>query len=129
MEIEYREVFHDYEQGLAYARQENQPVLLYFTGYGCVNCRKMEAYVIADERVQEALQKYVVVELYVDSRQDENHNGIPDGEEFSRLQRERFHSNAQPLYLHLTPQGEVIGIPIAYTADADIFLQWLHSAE
>ncbi len=123
--IESKSVFHDFDEGMAYAKQENKRILVDFSGYGCVNCRKMEAYVLTDERVKEALTEYVFIELFVDSRQDENHNGILDGEEFSRLERERFGSNAQPLYIKLNVNGQPIGTPMAYTTHPDMFLQWL----
>lgn len=125
MEIPYKQVFHDYDEGLTYARQENKPVLLYFTGYGCVNCRKMEQYVMSDETVQNALQDFVLIELFVDSRRDENGNGIEDGEEFSKIQRERFGSNAQPLYFHLASDGTPQGQPMAFTTSPEEFLLWL----
>ena len=124
-EIPYKDIYHDYNEGLAYARQKNKTVLLYFTGYGCVNCRKMEQYVMADARVQEALRDFVLVELFVDSRQDGNANGIQDGEEFSRLQRELFRSNAQPLYIRLSSDGTPQGSPQAFTTSPDTFLRWL----
>ena len=127
MEIPYKQVFHDYNEGLTYARQQNKPVLLYFTGYGCVNCRKMEQYVMSDPAVQQALQDFVLIELYVDSRRDENANGIQDGEEFSRLQRELFGSNAQPLYFRLSPDGTVQGKPMAFTTSPDYFLKWANT--
>ena len=60
MPIEGREIFHDYDEGLAYARQEGKPVIIDFTGYGCVNCRKMEAYVLTDDSVKARLDNYVV---------------------------------------------------------------------
>ncbi|MBR1923637.1 MAG: thioredoxin family protein [Paludibacteraceae bacterium] len=123
--IESKSVFHDFDEGMAYAKQENKRILVDFSGYGCVNCRKMEAYVLTDERVKEALTEYVFIELFVDSRQDENHNGILDGEEFSRLERDRFGSNAQPLYIKLNVNGQPIGTPMAYTTNPDLFLQWL----
>lgn len=125
MEIEGREVFGDYEEGLAYARQTGKPVLLDFTGYGCVNCRKMEQYVLADSRVKERLADFVVIELYVDSRRDDNRNEVEDGVENSRLQRERFGSNAQPFFVRLDCNGNRIGEPQAFTVNPDIFLQWL----
>lgn len=127
MPVEAKTVFHDWDEGLRYARQTNKPMLLDFSGYGCVNCRKMEAYVLSDERVQAALQDWVVITLYVDSRQDENGNGTPDGEEFARLQRERFGSNAQPLYIQLSPEGEPSGEQLAFTASPDRFLEWLRT--
>ena len=95
----HRQVFYDYEQGLNYARDFNRPVLLDFTGYGCVNCRKMEQYVLSDSVVHARLQNYVYIMLYVDSRMDANTNEIEDGSENSRLQQERFGSNAQPFFI------------------------------
>lgn len=119
MAIEGREVFNDYEEGLAYARQEHKPILLDFSGYGCVNCRKMEAYVLDNEEVKARLQNYVLIELYVDDKRD----GI--GEKNSRLQQERFGSNAQPYYVQLSPTGEPISTPYAFSTNVSDFLNWL----
>jgi len=119
-------VFTDYEQGIAYAKRQNKPVVIDFTGYGCVNCRKMEQYVLADSTVQTKLQDYVYIMLYVDSRQDQNGNGIEDGEEYSRLQRDVYKSNAQPFFVRLDADGNMIGEPMAFTTDPDQFLNWLN---
>ncbi|MCQ2334921.1 MAG: thioredoxin family protein [Paludibacteraceae bacterium] len=120
MPIEGREVFFDYEEGLAYARQENKPVLLDFTGYGCVNCRKMEAYVLSDETVKEHLQNYVCITLYVDEKRD----GI--GDKNSKIQAEIYGANAQPYYIQLDAQGNKISAPFAFSTDPTDFIQWLH---
>ena len=125
MPIEKQQVFLDYEQGIAYARQQNEPILLVFSGYGCVNCRKMEAKVMSNDSVQQRLQSYTIIELYVDSRQDQNGNLIDDGVEYSRLQRERFESNAQPFYIQLNAHNQPISQPMTYTTSVDEFLQWL----
>ena len=125
MEIEGREVFYDFEEGMAYARQENKPVLLDFTGYGCVNCRKMEAFVLSNDSVQARLKNYVFIELYVDDRLDKDADGESEGNENSRLQRERFGSNAQPLYVQLDANGFQIAEPMAFTTDPQEFLNWL----
>ena len=125
MEIAGREVFYDFEEGMAYAQQENKPVLLDFTGYGCVNCRKMEAFVLSNDSVQARLKNYVFIELYVDDRLDKDADGESEGNENSRLQRERFGSNAQPLYVQLSPYGIQIGEPMAFTTDPQEFLNWL----
>ncbi len=127
MEVEGKAVFTDYDEGVRYAKQENKPILLDFSGYGCVNCRKMEANVIADVEVQKALQDYVLITLYVDSRQDENGNGIEDGVEYSRLQRERFGSNAQPYWVRLTPTESPMGQPLGFTASKAEFINWLNN--
>ena len=119
MEIEGREVFHDYEEGLAYARQTGKPVIIDFTGYGCVNCRKMEAFVLADDSVKARLENYVFIELFVDDKQ----NGI--GDKNSRIQRENYGSNAQPFYVQLDAYGHRVAEPMAFTTDPLEFINWL----
>ena len=119
MEIEGREVFNDYEEGLAYARQTGKPVIIDFTGYGCVNCRKMEAYVLDNDSVKARLQNYVFIELFVDDKRD----GI--GDRNSAIQREQFGSNAQPFYVQLDPQGNQVAEPMAFTTDPMEFINWL----
>ena len=119
MEIEGREVFNDYEEGMAYARQTFKPVIIDFTGYGCVNCRKMEAYVLDDDSVKTRLQSYVFIELFVDDKRD----GI--GDKNSAIQREQFGSNAQPFYVQLDPYGQQIADPMAFTTDPIEFINWL----
>ena len=119
MEIEGREAFHDYDEGLAYARQTGRPVIIDFTGYGCVNCRKMEAYVLDNDSVKTRLQNYVFIELFVDDKRD----GI--GEKNSRIQREQFGSNAQPYYVQLDAKGQSVAEPMAFTTDPQEFLNWL----
>lgn len=125
MEIEGREVFYDYEEGLAYAQQTGKPMLVDFTGYGCVNCRKMEAFVLTNDSVKAHIQNYVFVELYVDDRLDKDADGESEGNENSRLQRERFGSNAQPFYVQLDSNGQLIAEPIAFTTDPIEFINWL----
>lgn len=125
MPVTEREVFYDYEEGLAFAKQVNKPVLLDFTGYGCVNCRKMEAYVLSDDSVQTRLKNYVLITLYVDDKQDKDADGESEGNENSRLQREVYGSNAQPYYIQLSPQGEKISEPYSFDVDVEEFLNWL----
>ena len=119
MEIEGREVFNDYEEGLAYARQTGKPVIIDFTGYGCVNCRKMEAYVLDNDSVKARLQNYVFIELFVDDKRD----GI--GDRNSAIQREQFGSNAQPYYVQLDAYGMQVADPMAFTTDPMEFINWL----
>ena len=125
MEIEGREVFNDFEEGMAYARQTGKPVIIDFTGYGCVNCRKMEAFVLDNDSVKARLQNYVFIELFVDHRLDTDNDGESEGTENSRLQRERFSSNAQPFYVQLDPQGNQVAEPMAFTTDPMEFINWL----
>ncbi|MBQ6790088.1 MAG: thioredoxin family protein [Paludibacteraceae bacterium] len=119
MEIEGREVFNDYDEGLAYARQEGKPIIIDFTGYGCVNCRKMEAYVLDNDSVKARLQNYVFIQLFVDAKQD----GI--GDKNSRIQREQFGANAQPFFVQLDPYGQQIADPMVFTTDPLEFINWL----
>ena len=119
MEIEGREVFNDYDEGLAYARQTGKPVIIDFTGYGCVNCRKMEAYVLDNDSVKARLQNYVFIELFVDDKRD----GI--GDRNSAIQREQFGANAQPFFVQLNEWGNPIGEPMVFTTDPMEFINWL----
>ena len=119
MPIEGREVFNDYDEGLAYARQEGKPVIIDFTGYGCVNCRKMEAYVLDNDSVKARLQNYVFIQLFVDAKQD----GI--GDKNSRIQREQFGANAQPFFVQLDANGTQIADPMVFTTDPKEFINWL----
>ncbi|MBQ6984997.1 MAG: thioredoxin family protein [Paludibacteraceae bacterium] len=119
MPIEGREVFNDYDEGLAYARQEGKPVIIDFTGYGCVNCRKMEAYVLDNDSVKARLQNYVFIQLFVDDKQD----GI--GDKNSRIQREQFGANAQPFFVQLDANGTPIADPMVFTTDPKEFINWL----
>ena len=133
MEIEGREVFHDYEEGMAFARQTGKPVIIDFTGYGCVNCRKMEAFVLADDSVKARLENYVFIELYVDDKRDgevqsDNVQGTKRqtvGDKNSRIQREQFGSNAQPFYVQLDAYGHQVAEPMAFTTDPEEFINWL----
>ena len=119
MEIQGREVFNDYDEGLAYARQTGKPVIVDFTGYGCVNCRKMEAYVLDDDSVKTRLQNYVFIELFVDDKRD----GI--GDKNSKIQRELYGANAQPFYVQLDAYGHQVAEPMAFTTDPMEFINWL----
>lgn len=119
MPIEGREVFNDYDEGLAYARQEGKPIIIDFTGYGCVNCRKMEAYVLDNDSVKARLQNYVFIQLFVDAKQD----GI--GDKNSRIQREQFGANAQPFFVQLDANGTPIADPMVFTTDPKEFINWL----
>ena len=119
MEIEGREVFNDFDEGMAYARQTGKPVIIDFTGYGCVNCRKMEAYVLDDDSVKSRLQNYVFIQLFVDDKRD----GI--GDRNSQIQRGQFGANAQPFFVQLDPYGHSIAEPMVFTTDPATFIQWL----
>lgn len=124
-EVTHKDVFYDYDEGMSYARQEGRAVLLDFTGYGCVNCRKMESWVLDNEEVKEHLQRYVQITLYVDDKHPYKDTDMSVGDYNSRLQREQFGSNAQPYLIQLAPNGDRLSEPCVFTTDAKKFLQWL----
>ena len=131
--------FDDYEEGLATARAEGKPMLLDFTGWACVNCRKMEEQVWSDPEVARILTEDVVlVSLYVDDRKalpESEHRveqyGGKDfrirsvGNKWSYLQASRFNRNAQPFYVMIDQAGEHIGGSAGYDPDADVFIDFL----
>ena len=128
----------DYDTAMAIARAEGKPVLVDFTGYGCVNCRKMEAAVWTDSRVADLLNnRYVLVSLYVDDKTPlaepvtVTENGATRtlrtvGDKWSYLQRSRFGANAQPFYVLLSPDGQMLAEPRSYDEDIDAYLHFLH---
>ncbi len=131
-------VFHDYEEGMAYAVAHHKPVLLDFTGFGCVNCRKMEAAVWTDSRVREIMDKeYVLISLYVDDktplpeRETVFENGQERilrtiGDKWSYLQRVKFGANAQPFYVLVNNRGEPLNKSYSFNDDAAAYAQWLN---
>ena len=127
MEIEGREVFNDYDEGMAYARQTGKPVIIDFTGYGCVNCRKMEAYVLDNDSVKARLHNYVFIELFVDDKRAVSNlpSAISIGDRNSAIQREQFGSNAQPFFVQMDAYGQQVAEPMAFTTDPMEFIEWL----
>ena len=127
----------DYEAGMAYAKQVNKPVLLDFSGYGCVNCRKMEASVWTDPRVKNLLDnEYVLITLMVDDKTrlseiiEVNENGRETklktiGDKWSYLQRHKFGANAQPYYIAIDTDGKPISPSYAFDEDVDKYIQFL----
>lgn len=134
---EVKSRFTDYDEGMAYARAHNMPVMLDFTGYGCVNCRKMEAAVWTDPRVAEVMnQKYVLITLYVDEKTplpepvvvSENGQEVKlrtVGDRWSYLQRSKFGANAQPFYVLLNNDGHPLNKSFSYNEDIDAYLDFL----
>ncbi|MCM1108758.1 MAG: thioredoxin family protein [Clostridium sp.] len=122
--------FTDYEEGMDYARRHGKPVMLDFTGYGCVNCRKMEAAVWTDQTVADLINRdYVLITLYVDEKTPlpapvrVNENGDERtlrtvGDKWSYLQRHKFGANAQPFYVLIDNDG--MPLNKAYSYDEDI---------
>ena len=133
--------FKDLKEGVAHAQKANKPIILDFTGYACVNCRKMEEHIWPDEKINDYLMNdFVLISLYVDdkeilpseqqimvnrvnggSRNLENY-----GHKWAHFQTQFFQSNSQPYYVILSPNGkQVLNNPVGYTPDADDYAQFL----
>ena len=134
--------YHDYEEGLAAAKELGKPVLLDFTGRACVNCRKMEEQVWPDSEVARILtEEVVLVSLYVDERtklpEDEQRTEEYGGKAFkirtvgnkwSYLQASQFNRNAQPFYVMIDHDGNQVGESAGYDSDPQLFIDYLHDA-
>jgi thiol:disulfide interchange protein DsbD len=129
--------YYDYEQGLACARKLNKPIFIDFTGHGCVNCREMEANVWSDPRVLRRIKEdYVVISLYVDDK-----TVLPEsewvlssvdgklkksiGKIYADLQIHNFNVNAQPYYVLLDHNGNLLAKPMAYDLDVEAYVEFL----
>ena len=134
---EVRATYHDYEVGMAAAAKAGKPALLDFTGFGCVNCRKMEAAVWTDPTVAKTLQEdYVLISLFVDDKtplpqtMTVQENGQTRtlrtvGDKWSYLQRSKFGANAQPFYVPVDNEGRPLVGSYAYKEDVKAYLGFL----
>ena len=133
--------FKDFEEGVAYAKEVNKPILLDFTGWACVNCRKMEENVWSEPDVYEILKEdYVLISLYVDDRKE-----LPESEQFDfkydtgrvkhietigqkwgTFQTVNFNAASQPYYVLMSPDLEILNNAVQYT-DSDVYREWLKS--
>jgi len=131
--------FTDYDLGMQYAKQNKRPVMVDFTGYGCVNCRKMEAAVWTDSKVSDLINNdYVLITLYVDEKQPLSQpitvkeNGTERilrsvGDKWSYLQRTKFGANAQPFYVLLDNEGNPLNKSYAYNDDISKYIAFLQT--
>lgn len=133
------EEFDDYDAGMAYATANNRPVLIDFSGYGCVNCRKMEGAVFDTEEVEDIIKEnFVLIKLMVDDKTKlsqpmeviENGKKIrltTVGDKWSYLQRMKFKANSQPYYVMLDNAGKPLDGPTYYDEDVAKFVEWLEA--
>lgn len=136
---EVKPMFTDYEEGMRYAKEKGLPVMVDFTGYGCVNCREMEAAVFVDPAVAEIMtEKYVLIQLYVDDKTKLPEPVIVNdagsqrklrsvGDKWSYLQSSKFGATAQPFYVLLDADGNVLEKSYSYDEDVQKFHAWLNS--
>ncbi|NLX65964.1 MAG: DUF255 domain-containing protein [Bacteroidales bacterium] len=133
------QIFNDYEAGMAYAAQTGKPVLLQFGGHGCVNCHKMDATVLADERVRGMIdEEFVFIVLMVDERtrltetREVDENGRTSklrtvGDQWSYLQRHKFGTQSQPFYVVIDQQGKPLSPSHAYDESVDNYMEFLQT--
>lgn len=136
---EVHAAYDDYESGMAKAKLLNKPVIIDFSGFGCVNCRKMEASVWTDPRVKQILENdYVLITLMVDDKtklphpiEIEEHGKVRKlktiGDKWSYLQRSKFGANAQPFYILLNDEGKPLGPSYAFNEDVSKYIQFLEN--
>ncbi|MDE6534392.1 MAG: thioredoxin family protein, partial [Muribaculaceae bacterium] len=132
--------FDDYDEGMRYAAENNMPVLMDFSGYGCVNCRKMEGAVFDTDEISSLLgENFIVIELMVDDKKplavpftvEENGKQVnitTVGEKWSFLQRHKFAANSQPYYMVLDNNGEALSGSYSYDEDIPKFKKFLTDA-
>lgn len=133
-------IVNDYALALAMSRAEHKPILIDFTGWACVNCRKMEEQVWTEPEISELIkEKYILVSLYVDDRKklppaDRFTYQFADGkvkeiettgDQWETFQTENFAQAAQPLYVALSPEGKLLTNPVGYTPNAVKYRDWL----
>ena len=138
-EDEVHAKFTDYDEGMAYAKQVGKPVMVDFTGWGCVNCREMESKVWIDPKVRELLtEDYVLISLYVDEKEKlperitVEENGQTRilrtvGDKWSYLQRVKFGANAQPFYVLLDNEGKPLNGSYSHDEDVDKYVKFLQT--
>ncbi len=131
--------YDDYDSAMQYARTHNKPVMIDFSGYGCVNCRKMEASVWINPKVKSLLENdFVLVTLMVDDKTplqqpiEINENGKirklrTVGDKWSYFQRHKFGANAQPFYVILDTEGKPLAPSYGFNEDAEEYIKWLNS--
>lgn len=130
--------FSDYDEGMAYAQEHDKPVLIDFSGYGCVNCRNMEAAVFDTDEVRDFLiENYVVIKLMVDDKKElprpmeitaagKKYVLETVGEKWAFLQSYKFGANSQPYYIVLNNDGQPLTDPVYYDNSVQKFMLWLN---
>jgi thioredoxin-related protein len=136
-------VFNDFDEAVAYAKEKNRPLLVDFTGWACVNCRKMEENVWIDAQVRKAMSHYVLVSLYVDDKNalPEDQQGLIEvpskngktkkkkiktiGNKWATFEILIFRNNAQPYYIPISPDGKSLNHPMGYSPDPRVYADFL----
>lgn len=137
--VNCEEPLKDYEEALKLAREQGKPILIDFTGWACVNCRKMEENVWTKPEVRALMEKYILVSLYVDDKEQlpasqqmiyTTKSGAKTtiktvGEKWSLFQTENFNATSQPWYVAISPEEKLLSAPVGYTPNASQYAAWL----
>jgi len=138
------EAYKDWDKGLEAAKEQNKPIMLDFTGWACVNCRKMEEQVWSDPEVYETIKnEYILISLYVDDREElptqEQFNYVREngsikkiktiGDKWATFQTVNFKNNSQPFYVLIDSKMNLLMEPVGYTPNINKYLNWLKSGE
>jgi len=132
---------NDYEKALQMAKEQNKPLLIDFTGWACVNCRKMEENVWTNPEIKELIeQKYILVSLYVDDRKklpeaerfvftgtdNKKKDIVTIGDKYQAFQNANFNNVSQPLYAVVSPDEKLMTLPVGYTPSVAEYADWLN---
>jgi thiol:disulfide interchange protein DsbD len=137
--INCEEPLKDYDEALKLAKQLNKPIMIDFTGWACVNCRKMEENVWTKAEVSSLMEKYILVSLYVDDKrvlpadQQQEYttksgskvNIVTVGDKWGLFQTENFNASSQPWYVLISPDEKLLNSPVGYTPNAAEYAAWL----
>ena len=134
-------VINDFDKAVQLSKAQNKPILIDFTGWACVNCRKMEEQVWTEPDIASLInEKFILVSLYVDDRKKLPANDrftykpadgkekdiITEGDKWATFQSENFAQVTQPLYAVLSPDGKLMTHPVGYTPDVKKYQDWLN---
>ena len=133
------EPLKDYNEALKMAKEKNKPIMIDFTGWNCVNCRKMEENVWPDDKVKKLMGEFILVSLYVDDRKklpahkqftyttsDGTQKDIVTiGDKWATMQVENFGVTSQPYYVLISPDEKLLNTPVAYEPNANVYASWL----
>jgi thiol:disulfide interchange protein len=137
--VNCNEPLHDYDAAVKLAKEKNMPILVDFTGYACVNCRKMEENVWTTSVVKEQMDKFILVSLYVDDKKElpadkqflyktkdsTDKKIVTVGDKWATFESENFEAVSQPFYVLLSPDGRLLVPPVGYTPNENEYAKWL----
>ena len=137
--VNCNEPLHDYDEAVKLAKEKNMPILIDFTGYACVNCRKMEENVWTKQVVKEQMDKFILVSLYVDDKKElpadkqflyktkdsTDKKIVTVGDKWATFESENFEAVSQPWYVLITADGTLLAPPVGYTPNENEYAKWL----